>query len=335
MRKEKGLSFRTKIKMKVISFDDIVKLNIHPLCCYDWAESMVKEKRKALLPPKISMKPCDGVFCNVMPSMLMGTMDTSYGGVKVVTRYPDRTPSLESRILLMDTISGEFLALMDGTWITTMRTGAVAAHSIILLGKKDFSRIGIMGLGNVARATLWMLSEKLPDRKMFIKLLRYKGQEEDFAKRFREYKNFEFCYVDSAEEMVKGSDVVISGATYLPQDVCADECFEEGVLVVPIHTLGFTNCDLFFDKVYADDLGHVQHFKNFSRFRKFGEVCDVVNGNLLGRENDRERILVYNIGISVHDIRFAAEIYKMMREKGRLEQLVDIDLKDPTEKFWV
>ena len=71
---------------------------------------------------------------------------------------------------------------------------------------------------------------------------------------------------------------MISGATYLPNDVCADEYFDEGVLVQPIHTLGFTNCDMFFDKVFADDLGHVHHFKNFEKFRQFAEVCDVVNG---------------------------------------------------------
>lgn len=235
----------------------------------------------------------------------------------------------------MNADNGEFLALMDGTWITTMRTGAVAAHSIMLFGKKGFTTIGMMGLGNVVRSTLVILADKLPDRELHIKLLRYKGQEEDLARRFASYKNLHFTYVDTAEEMVKGSDVVISGATYLPNDVCADEYFDEGVLVQPIHTLGFTNCDLFFDKVFADDLGHVHHFKNFDKFRQFAEVCDVVNGDKPGRESGKERILVYNIGISIHDINFAASIYQLMKERGSLSSLPDVDMRDPTEKFWV
>lgn len=235
----------------------------------------------------------------------------------------------------MNADTGEFLALMDGTWITAMRTGAVAAHSVLLFAKNNFSVIGMMGLGNTARAALLVLTEKIKDREITVKLLKYKGQEESFAERFSEYKDLKFVYVDTAEEMVRGSDVVISGATYLPEDVCPDECFAEGVLVVPIHTLGFTNCDLFFDKVFADDLGHVCHFKNFNKFKQFAEVCDVVNGIKPGRENGAERILTYNIGVSIHDIHFAASIYEMMQHRGILDQLPEADLKDPMEKFWV
>ena len=252
--------------MKIITFKDISNLNVPPSNCFEWAENMIKNKNQALLPPKISMKPREGVFCNVMPSIIPGCPN-NWGGVKVVTRYPNRVPSLESRILLMNADTGEFLALMYGTWITAMRTGAVAAHSILLFAKKDFTTIGMMGLGNVVRSTLVILADKLQNKEIYIKLLRYKGQEEDFAKRFSDYKSIHFAFVDSVEEMVKGSDVVLSGATYLPNDVCRDSCFDKGVLVQPIHTLGFTNCDLFFDKVFADDRGHVQHFKNFEKFR--------------------------------------------------------------------
>ena len=322
--------------MKIINFEDIRSLSISPSKCLEWVDETICNKKIATLPPKISMKPFDGVFCNVMPSIIpYGSEEISRGGVKVVTRYPDRVPSLESCILLMNAATGEFLTLMDGTWITAMRTGAVAAHSALLFAKNNFSVIGMMGLGNTARATLLVLAEKIKDREITVKLLKYKGQEESFAERFSEYNNLKFVYVDTAEKMVMGSDVVISGATYLPLDVCPDECFDEGVLVVPIHTLGFTNCDLFFDKVFADDLGHVHHFKNFNKFKQFAEVSDVVNGIKPGRENDRERILLYNIGVSIHDIYFAASIYEIMKQDGILDSLPEADLKIPLEKFWV
>ncbi|MCR5060369.1 MAG: ornithine cyclodeaminase [Saccharofermentans sp.] len=321
--------------MKAISFKNIADMNISPLMCYEWAEYMIKNKKQTILPPKISLKPSDGVFCNVMSSMVYVDNIAYSEGVKVVTRYPDRVPSLESRILLLDADSGEFLALMDGTWITAMRTGAVAAHSITTFAKKDYRIIGLMGLGNVVRSTMLILLEKDPDRVLDIKLLKYKGQELDFAKRFEAYKNLHFNFVDTAEEMITGTDIVISGATYLPNDVCKDELFEEGVLVLPIHTLGFTNCDLFFDKVFADDTGHVHHFKNFDKFKHFAEVSEVVNGIKPGRENDKERILAYNIGISIHDIYFARKIYQLMENKGVLDTLPDIEMDDPTEKFWI
>ena len=164
---------------------------------------------------------------------------------------------------------------------------------------------------------------------MEVKLLKYKCQEEIFARRFEAYDNLSFEFVNSSEELVKGSDVVVSAVTYARNDFCPDECFNEGVLVVPVHTLGFTNCDLFFDKILADDTGHVKHFKNFDKFRYFAEVSDVINGRAPGRENDKERILVYNIGISLHDINFAAHIY------AAISSSVNVDMHTPESKFWL
>ena len=84
----------------------------------------------------------------------------------------------------MNADTGEFLALMDGTWITAMRTGAVAAHSALLFAKNNFSVIGMMGLGNTARATLLVLAEKIIDREITVKLLKYKGKRKALQKGF-------------------------------------------------------------------------------------------------------------------------------------------------------
>ena len=56
--------------MQVITFDDIKNLNISMDTCYQWACEMIENKDKTILPPKISLKPYDGVFCNVMPSII-------------------------------------------------------------------------------------------------------------------------------------------------------------------------------------------------------------------------------------------------------------------------
>lgn len=314
--------------MKFITFEDIKNMDIEPAICYEWVSEMIKNKKNTILPPKISLSSRDGMFMNTMPCII----EDRWGGVKVVNRYPEREPSLDSKLLLLDNVTGEFLALMDANWITAMRTGAVAAHSIVNFAKSDWSLMGMLGLGNTARATLRVLASIVKDRKLSVKLLKYKGQEDLFVQRFSEFNHIEFVYVDTKEELVKGSDVVVSCATYLEDDICSDDCFEEGVLVVPVHTRGFTNCDLFFDKVYADDYGHVHHFKNFDKFRYFAEVSDVVNGIAKGRENDKERILAYNIGLSIHDINFAAHIYQILKKDNRL---IDIDMHNPTEKFWI
>ena len=53
-------------------------------------------------------------------------------------------------------------------------------------------------------------------------------------------------------------------------------------------------------------------------------------------KNDKERILAYNIDISIQYINFAAHNYQMNSEKlAVFENLKDTNLSDPTEKIWI
>ncbi len=85
--------------------------------------------------------------------------------------------------------------------------------------------------------------------------------------------------------------------------------------------------------MFADDTGHVKHFKNFAQFKYFAEVSDLVNGKAQGRMNDKERILAYNIGISVHDVYFAAHIFKQIVDSEQPAR--SIDMREPKAKFWL
>ena len=212
-------------------------------------------------------------------------------GVKEVTRYPKRDPSLDSEILLYDLSTGDALALLDGNWITAMRTAAAAVHSIKLFAKDGFCEIGMIGLGNIQRAVMTFLLSLYPGRRFKIKLYRYKDQYEQFVNRFSDYEDLEFVYCDSYDETVKGSEVVISCATYFAENICDDASFDEGVLVVPVHTRGFANCDRFFDRVFADDTAQVKSFSSFDEWKNYAEVADVVCGRASGRKNERERII--------------------------------------------
>ena len=317
--------------MKLITHEDIVNLNISTTDCLNWVEDMLLNRNKSYNPTKIHLRPYDGVFCNIMPA-IVNKHDLSRGmGLKVVTRFPNREPSLDSKLLLVDPQTGEYLALMDANWITTMRTGIIAAHSVNLFSKKNFSKISIMGLGNTARATMLGLAELIKDRNITVKLLKYKGQEELFVKRFSYLKNFKFEYVDSYIDAIKDVDTVISAVTYFKDDICSDEYFDKGITLIPIHTRGFTNCDLFFDKIFVADINPAKEFKYFDNFKYVAETNDVVNGIIPGRENDEERILVYNMGLAINDINFGMHIYSMLDKS----KLLDLDFKLPNEKFYI
>ena len=240
-----------------------------------------------------------------------------------------RKPALVSDILLYDATNGDFLALMDGSWITAMRTGAVAALSIQYLRTSSAREYAFMGLGNTARATLLCLMAVL-EGPLNIRLLSYKGQELEFMKRFKEYSRLNFSIFENVEDLITGADVVVSCVTVAHGQFASDTCFKPGVLVVPVHTRGFQNCDLFFDQVFADDVAHVEGFKYFNQFKQFDEFARILLKQNPGRTSDQERILAYNIGIALHDIYFASQVYDKVKDS-----LPDISSDKLSEKFWV
>lgn len=315
--------------MKIISQEQIKGLNISPATCVEWVKESFSLKETAQLPAKISLHPQGNDFFNTMPCLLPSPYN--YYGVKVVHRIKGATPALGSDVLLYNSQTGELLAMLDADWITTMRTGAVATLAIQTFRKSDVGTYGFLGLGNTGRATMLCLLDSEPNIMHHVILLRYKNQAESFIERFKDYSNVDLTICDNVKDVVAQSDVIVSCITETQGLLCEDNnLYKEGCLVVPVHTRGFQNCDLFFDKVYADDTAHVCGFKYFNQFKQFGEIQDVISGKIVGRESDKERILSYNIGLGLHDIVYASKIYQTL--KGQSDE---IKIVRETEKFWI
>ncbi len=317
--------------MLIIKHPEITNLHISPRDCVAWIRESFCLKKQAILPTKISIHPQGEDFFNTMPCLLPRKDNaTQFFGVKVVNRIEGNAPSLSSEIFLYNAQSGELVAVLDGDWITTMRTGAVAALATQLFRQKKAETYGFIGLGNTARAALLCLLESEPERQFQVLLLKYKNQAELFCDRFKEYKNVTFDIAEDAPSLVKQSDVVISCLTASPQLLCPDDTlFRRGVTVIPVHTRGFQNCDLFFDRIVCDDIGHISNFKYFDRFRNLCEMSEVIDGSRPGRQNDEERFLCYNIGLGLHDVLFAGKILE------RISGGINVSLDKEQRKFWV
>lgn len=254
-----------------------------------------------------------------------------YFGVKEVHRLLNSVPSLGSDMMLYDAQTGELLALIDTDWITTMRTGAVAAVSAKALRKRSAKTYGIVGLGNTARATLLCILEQEPERHFPVKLVRYKDQAELFIERFKDYQNVSFEVVDSAEQMSSEVDVFISCITNAQGLLVPDEkTFKPGVTVIPVHMRGLQNCDTTFDRVFGDDTGHVQGFKYFKQWKDYNEIGEVLAGRDPGRRSDDQRIIDYNYGLALHDVVYAAKIYERLKVNSQ-----EIKIERETAKFWM
>ena len=298
--------------MKSITNSEIVALNISATECVDWVREAFIMKSECQLPAKISVHPTGNDFFTTMPCLL----PKEYGrfGAKVVSRIVGRVPALKSDMMLFDSNNGELLALVDCDWITAMRTGAVAALAIKTFRNSTAKEYAFIGLGSTARATLTCLLESCKNEHLNIRLFKYKDQAEKIVEEYKHYPNATFTIVDNTADLVRGADVVVSCITDASGLLVEDESlFKPGVLVVPVHTRGFQNCDTTFDKVYADDTDHVKGFKYFSEFKEFHQIEEVLKGEVKGRESDSERILSYNIGLGLHDVLYASRIYDMLK----------------------
>ena len=311
--------------MKIITHEMISGLNLDANVWYDWADTVLRNKHEYIMPAKTSLHFGSSYF-NTMPSILPSE---NVMGVKVVNRFIGRTPSLDSQLLLYNYTTGENIALMDASLITAMRTGAVTVHAMEMFANSDFYEVGMMGFGNIGIACMEILTAHYVGKQMKIKLLKYKDHAEKIKARYKHYDNIEFVIVDTVEEIIRNSDVVISSITYTADLLGEDDWFKKGCLVIPVHLRGFQNCDLFFDKVYGDDYGQIKTFKYFNEFKYFAETSEVLRGDKKGRESHDDRILSYNIGMSIHDMYAAAKIYQYFKDTDDIQNL------SPDMRYWL
>lgn len=303
--------------IKIIQQEQITSLNISPAECVKWVEEGFRMKDQAQMPPKPSVHPQGEDFMTTMPCLLPEQKEQKRFGIKVVNRIEGQNPALSSMIYLYDAKTGHLLAIMDGDWITAMRTGAVATLAARLFQKEGTNTYSMIGLGNIARATALCLIADNKNRNIKIRLMRYKDQAERFVDRFKDARNVTFEIIDTKEEFLSEADVVISCVTVATDLLFPNEAlFKKGITVIPVHVRGFQNCDLFFDKVFGDDTGQIRNWKYFSKFRQYDELHHVLLGRNPGREDQDERILSYNYGLALHDIVYASRIYDMISEKG-------------------
>lgn len=294
--------------MRLINFIDINANRPSMEEMIKWTKEALDLKSQSILPPKTSLKPNDGEFFNFMPCIIE---QLGVAGVKVVSRHISTLPSIKSAMMLFDLGSGECLAVMDADFITMARTGIMAALSAIYLGKKGFSKIAIMGLGNTARATVEALAYLHP-APMSISVLAHKKQEESFINRFSSKSNINFTICNSVEDLFREADVIFSCISYTDKILCDVDIYKPGALIIPVHTRGFQNCDDVFDLIVADDIPHISGFGKFNQMKRIVEIGDVIAGRSEGRRNDSDRILAYNIGIGLLDVYFGAKLLSLI-----------------------
>ena len=315
--------------MKIIDHATLSGLPISAKEYLDWIDYTARNMDHFVLPTKVRIPLAGTDYFNVMPCILpeQGMM-----GLKVVTRNQYRREqgqlNLDAQIMLYSSQDCNLLAIMDGNYITTVRTAAVAVHTALHTAQ-SFDTVAMVGLGNIGTMIGDLLFPVTTDRKMIVKLYQYKDHAERFMQRFQKYDNLTFQICTDYCELMEGSDVIFSSVTYAEGDFCDQSVYKPGCTVIPVHMRGFMECDLHFDHVITSDLKSIQKFGYYGRFKKMSLLNDVLFDPALIRERPEDRVIVYNLGLAVNDLYYAGQIYQ------RLAGAEDHGALAPHEPFYL
>jgi ornithine cyclodeaminase len=151
----------------------------------------------------------DKAFFGVMPAWLP---DAPALGTKLVTVYggnPARgLPTHLATILLLDPATGALRALLDGRYITELRTAAVSAVSVRLLAREAAATLAIIGSGVQARSHLEALECVRPLRDVRV-WSPSQARREQFVREMQPHTRASLAAAPDAQAAVAGADLIV------------------------------------------------------------------------------------------------------------------------------
>jgi ornithine cyclodeaminase len=254
-------------------------------------------------------------------------------GVKVIgdfhDNYKHNLPSELALITLYQPETGAPVAILDGTLITWMRTGAVTAVGSKYLAPPKPRILGHIG----ARGTAWYnvpMLDLLFDFEAIRVTSKRPESRERFAREMSEQLGKPIQVRATTEETVREADIIIDASRLLqPQILVKNEWVKPGALIQPYGVVLSVErtLPLSVDKMIVDDWNQCQHSvrgqfytmikdQELRQEHIYGEIGEIVAGRKPGRESPTERILFWHKGFAISDIMLGHLIYHKAKEKG-------------------
>ncbi len=263
---------------------------------------------------------------NAMPAYV-GWLDSA--GLKWVGGFRDNPGRglayISSMMLLIDPQTGQFLAVMDGTAITNLRTGAQGAVALKYLHDGPAIRLGLYGAGVQARAQTQAISGVFRIEALTVYDIRREAAEA-FSREMAPAVHGKIRVVGAPADVAADSHAVIC-VTQSNAKFFRESWYRPGMLLLPLGS--FQECEdeciLGADKIIVDHVGQCLHrgaLKELSEAGRIGErnihatIGEIVAGKRPGRTSRSERILCVAIGTGAMDVAVATVAYRRARERG-------------------
>lgn len=294
---------------------------------------VVEDKADTPLRTIIQAPKYDGSFL-FMPTYVE---DMDIASLKVVNIFPRNIDSgkatAPAQVLLIDGSTGEVISILDGNYVTKLRTGAASGVAFDILAKNDCKIGALIGTGGQAETQLEaMLNVKnLEEIKVFD--LNYDRTVQFVDRMKKEFSEFDTKIIaaKTSDEAVENADLLVT-VTPSTKPVFDGNKIKKGATVscVGAYQHHMQELDpvllkraskIYFDSKEAvlsesgDILIPLEEGiiteKDFT-----GEIGDVIIGNIIGRENDDEIIVFETVGVATQDLIVANKIYeKAVKEK--------------------
>ena len=328
----------------LILTDDEVKKLLSISEVVEAVESAFKQKGlgRVQMPAKIYLyyKKYNGDL-RAMPTFLE---DLDISAVKIVNVHPDNPikndiPTVMAVIILIDPATGAPIAIIGGTTITDMRTGAAGSIAAKYLARNDSKTIGLVGAGAQARTQLMSLLE------VYKKLeeVRVWSRTEETKKNFvtetqQAYGNFiQVIPAASIRTAVEGADIVVT-TTPSRKPLVMNDMVSAGMHIncIGADAVGKEELDpniLKRAKIVVDDWEQASHSGEINvplsrgiitKDNIWAEIGEIVAGLKPGRQRQDEITVFTSTGLAVQDAVTAKIAYSkaLAAKVGRFIKLI-------------
>jgi alanine dehydrogenase len=303
--------------------------DIKNLISYDDAAKVIKnafdKKGKNLLqmPPKpyLHFKKFNGDL-RIMPAYFEGS---DFAIVKLVNSHPLNPikgfPSVIASILVFDASTGSPVCLMDGIFITSLRTAITTAIATEFLKPKNSQVLGIVGVGAQCMPHIEILNSLQSFKQTYVSSISIEESQNFLEMNKHSLRNVSISAL-SIEECVSFSDVLIT-LTPVKHPIIQKKWLKKDVHINAIGADApgkqeLDNDIILNSKIIVDDMqqslhgGEINVPINTGIIKSdfiHGELSDLIAGKLEGRSNSQLTIFD-STGLALQDAAISELVYK-------------------------
>jgi ornithine cyclodeaminase/alanine dehydrogenase-like protein (mu-crystallin family) len=295
----------------------------------------------AIVPPRIhlSIEKRLGTTL-VMPAYLS---ETDALASKIVSVFPGNAaknlPVIQGLVILFDEESGAALAVIEGSSLTALRTGAASGLATDLLARHDASTLAVFGTGAQSRTQIEAVCSVRNIDQIFV-FGRRSEQAERFIGEMRQSVEAEFVLADSPRKAVAGARIICAATTseipvFDGHDLSAGThingvgSFKPSMQEIDLATLQRVSKIVVDSRqnalTEAGDLVQAIGQKVISAGDIYAEIGEIAAGHKPGRENETEITFFKSVGNAVQDAAIAKAIYRISVQRNLGS---DFDLND-------